>query len=115
MASRSELLSQTLAHAQRYLDGVASRPVRAMATTAELREALAATTPLPDAGEPAAAVIDRLAAAGAVGTVASQGPRFFGFVIGGSLPAATAADWLVSTWDQNSGVFVLSPLVSFAV
>jgi glutamate/tyrosine decarboxylase-like PLP-dependent enzyme len=112
MASRSELLSQTLAHAQRYLDGVSQRPVRATASAAELRALLAATAPLPDAGEPAAAVIDRLAAAGATGTVATQGPRFFGFVVGGSLPAATAADWLVSAWDQNPGVFVLSPLVS---
>nr|MBA3887935.1 aspartate aminotransferase family protein [Acidobacteriota bacterium] len=42
----------------------------------------------------------------------TQGPRFFGFVVGGSLPAATAADWLVSAWDQNAGLYVLSPLVS---
>jgi glutamate/tyrosine decarboxylase-like PLP-dependent enzyme len=44
--------------------------------------------------------------------VATQGPRFFGFVVGGSRPEATAADWLVSAWDQNAGLFVLSPLVS---
>jgi glutamate/tyrosine decarboxylase-like PLP-dependent enzyme len=73
---------------------------------------LGATESLPQSGEPAAEVIDRLAAAGLTGTVATQGPRFFGFVVGGSLPVATAADWLVSTWDQNVGIFVLSPTVS---
>ena len=112
MSSTSELLSRTLGHAERYLDTLASRPVHATATAAELRRMLSATEPLPATGESPASVIDRLAAAGVVGTVASQGPRFFGFVTGGSLPAATAADWLVSTWDQNPGVFVLSPLVS---
>ena len=49
---------------------------------------------------------------GCAGTVATQGPRYFGFVVGGSLPVATAADWLVSAWDQNSGIYALSPLVS---
>jgi glutamate/tyrosine decarboxylase-like PLP-dependent enzyme len=58
---------------------------------------------LPQTGEPAASVIDALARAGATGTVATQGPRYFGFVVGGSVPAATAADWLVSAWDQNAG------------
>ena len=48
----------------------------------------------------------------ASGPMATQGPRYFGFVVGGSFPVATAADWLVSAWDQNCGIFALSPLVS---
>ncbi|HUF48974.1 MAG TPA: aminotransferase class V-fold PLP-dependent enzyme [Vicinamibacterales bacterium] len=89
---------------------MADRQVGAIATGGELRAALGG--PMPDRGEPAPDVIDRLAAAGLTGTVATQGPRFFGFVVGGSRPEATAADWLVSAWDQNAGIFVLSPVVS---
>jgi glutamate/tyrosine decarboxylase-like PLP-dependent enzyme len=69
---------------------------------------------LPEDGVGAEAVTDLLAGLGMSATVASAGPRYFGFVVGGSLPAAVAADWLVSTWDQNSGIYVLSPLVSVA-
>jgi len=108
----TDLFAHTARHARKYLDDVAARPVRAIATAPELRDALLATSPLPAAGEPAAAVIDRLASAAERGTVATQGPRFFGFVVGGSQPVAIAADWLVSTWDQNAGIFVLSPLIS---
>ena len=93
-----------------YLEGVADRPVRALATSAELR--LMLDVPLTGAGEPADLVINRLADAGLRGTTASQGPRYFGFVVGGSLPVATAADWLVSAWDQNCGIYTLSPIVS---
>jgi glutamate/tyrosine decarboxylase-like PLP-dependent enzyme len=97
-------------HAAAYLDTVDERPVVATATAAELRQALGG--PLPAAGQDPVEIIDRLARAGATGTVATQGPRYFGFVVGGSMPAALGADWLVSTWDQNAGIYVLSPLVS---
>src|SRR5438132_11382721 len=72
-----------------------------------MREALGG--PLPEQGEPAARVVEELASKADPGIVASGGPRFFGFVIGGSVPAALAADWLTTAWDQNAGLFVLSP------
>lgn len=76
-------------------------------TYAELRAALDGG--LPDEGEPTEAVIDRLVRAAEPGLVASAGPRYFGFVIGGSLPAAVAADWLAAAWDQNAGLYATSP------
>ena len=105
-----DVLNAAATHAIDYLAGVADRPVKAGMTSAELRSALGGD--LPKAGEPARQVIDRLAAAATKGTVATAGPRYFGFVVGGSVPAAVGADWLVSAWDQNSGIFALSPLVS---
>jgi glutamate/tyrosine decarboxylase-like PLP-dependent enzyme len=54
-------------------------------------------------------VLERLAAAADPGLVASPGPRFFGFVVGGTLPVAIAADWMTSAWDQNAGLEVLAP------
>ncbi len=65
--------------------------------------------PLPESGEDPRDVIERLAAAVGPATVASPGPRYFGFVTGGALPAALAADWLVSAWDQNAFSLVSSP------
>ncbi len=107
-----KLLTQTAAHAQKYLDSLQTRIVRETATQAELVAMLGG--PLPEQGEDALALIDRLAAAGEVGTVATGGPRYFGFVVGGALPASQAADWLTTTWDQNAGIYVLAPVNSVA-
>jgi glutamate/tyrosine decarboxylase-like PLP-dependent enzyme len=65
--------------------------------------------PLREAGDDPLAALDSLAHGADRGIVATAGPRYFGFVVGGSLPAALAADWLVSAWDQNAALNVLSP------
>ncbi len=78
----------------------------------ELRARLA--RPLSDDGEDPRTVVEDLARDVEPGLVASGGPRYFGFVIGGSLPVAVAADWLTSAWDQNGGGYVASPALSVA-
>jgi glutamate/tyrosine decarboxylase-like PLP-dependent enzyme len=65
--------------------------------------------PLPEIGEDSRLIIESMARAAEPGLVASNGPRYFGFVTGGSLPAALAADWLTSAWDQNASLHVMSP------
>lgn len=109
-ARDSDVLNLAASHAIEYLDQVDGRPVKATATSAELRAALGGA--LTKTGDHPDKVIDALAAAGLTGTIATAGPRYFGFVVGGSVPAAVAADWLVSAWDQNCGIYALSPIVS---
>ena len=106
----ASLLESTQRHASAWFASLAKRPVRATTTPAELREIFGG--PLPEHGTDADALIETLGNAGMRGTVATAGPRYFGFVIGGSVPAAVAADWLVSCWDQNGAVYAMSPLVS---
>jgi glutamate/tyrosine decarboxylase-like PLP-dependent enzyme len=110
VTARSELLARAARHAERYLDTIHERPVGAMVSGDALRRLL--RRPLAEDGEDNGQIVDDLAQAGQVGTTASQGPRYFGFVTGGSLPIATAADWLVSAWDQNAQMYVMSPLAA---
>ena len=88
--------------ARAFVAGLPSRPVHATASLETLRARFGG--PLPDEGEDAAAVVDALAANAEGGLIGSAGPRYFGFVIGGGLPAAVGADWLTSAWDQNAGL-----------
>jgi glutamate/tyrosine decarboxylase-like PLP-dependent enzyme len=101
------LLEETAGIAADYLERIPDRPVGWSAGVDELRSSLGG--PLPELPSDPRAVIDELAAAAEPGLVASPGGRYFGFVIGGTLPAALAADWLTSAWDQNSGLYVCGP------
>ena len=80
------------------------------ADLAELRAALGG--PLPERPLDPREVVAELATAAEPGVVASSGGRYFGFVVGGATPAALAADWLTSAWDQNAGLYVLGPAAS---
>ncbi len=104
------LLARTHALASRYLDGVADRPVGATAARADLLRRLGGS--LPDEGADGVRVIEDLARLAEPGLVASAGPRYFGFVTGGAVPVAVAADWLGTAWDQNGAMYVMSPAVA---
>src|SRR5215470_16670814 len=103
-------LDRALTHARTWFGSLGRRPVRPTASLEALQSSFGGE--LPEQGEDPAAVLDLLARAGEPGLMATAGPRFFGFVIGGSQPVALAADWLTSAWDQNVGLYVASPTVA---
>jgi glutamate/tyrosine decarboxylase-like PLP-dependent enzyme len=101
------LLAKTAAQAAGYLSSLDQRPVGVRADHSELLARFGG--PLPEKPTDADTVVDDLARAADPGLIGSAGPRYYGFVVGGSLPSALAADWLTSVWDQNAGGYVLSP------
>jgi len=110
VSDTGDLLRRTAELAADYIDSLGERPVFPDVTPEQLRKALGG--PLPDGPIPAEQVIDELAAGAEPGLVAMGSGRYFGFVIGGALPAALAADWLTSAWDQNAGLYVGGPSAS---
>ncbi|HEV8348199.1 MAG TPA: pyridoxal-dependent decarboxylase [Vicinamibacterales bacterium] len=105
--AEEDALSHALSVARAYIASRGDRPVWPTVTLDDLRAALGGPLPV----DPAAPqhVIDALARAVEPGLVATTGPRYFGFVTGGALPATVAAEWLTTTWDQNTCLFVMSP------
>jgi len=110
MSDVRELLRRTAEIAADYVESLDERPVFPDVTPEQLREALGG--PLPDEPLDPAQVVVELAEHAGPGVVATGSGRYFGFVIGGGLPAALAADWLTSAWDQNAGLYAAGPSAS---
>lgn len=106
-----ELLDAAAERAGHYLDTLDERSV--VPDPAALEQLSRLGGPLPEESMEAAAVLALLDEAGSPATVASAGGRYFGFVTGGSLPAALAANWLAGAWDQNAGLTVMSPVAAY--
>jgi glutamate/tyrosine decarboxylase-like PLP-dependent enzyme len=102
-----ELLRETADHAADFLESLPDRPVFPDVDAGKLLDRLGG--PVPEGPEDPRHVVAELAEVGGEAAVAIPGPRYFGFVIGGALPAALAADWLTSVWDQNAGLWIAGP------
>src|SRR3954469_21486594 len=107
-----DALARAEEHAIEWLGSVNERNVGPTAPIDELLTAFGG--PLPDGPTDPGAVVDELARLAEPGLMAMPSGRFFGWVIGGTLPAALGADWLVSSWDQNAGMRYASPAVAAA-
>jgi len=105
-------LDRALAHTRSWLHSLPERTVPPDASADDLRAQFGGA--LPDGPMGAAEVVDRLAALAEPGLMAMPSGRFFGWVIGGTLPAALAADWLTSAWDQNNGMRYATPATAAA-
>ena len=105
-----ELLNRTAAHAADFLESLDERAIAQPVEVDELRSRLGG--PLPDGPTDPVDVLDGLVQAADEGIVATPSGRFFGFVLGGAIPAALAADWMSSAWDQNAGLYVSGPSAS---
>ncbi len=100
-------LDRAAQHAKDWLGSLPGRQVKPRRTADDFEADFGG--PLPTEGMPPSEVVDFLAAHAEPGLMAMQSGRFFGWVIGGTLPAAMAADWLVTAWDQNTGLLFATP------
>ena len=107
-----DVLHRAQSHALAHLAVRNDQPIGASATAMELRARLG--RPLTAEGTPACQVIDDLVADVAGGLHGTNTGRFYGWVIGGALPASLAADWLTSAWDQNAAMFAVAPAAAIA-
>ena len=110
--SERELLRAAADYAADFLDSLGDRPIRAEADVEELYDALGG--PLPEEGLDDRGVLASLVESVEPGLVGIPSGRYFGFVIGGAVPAALAADWMTSAWDQNSGLYAGGPSAAVA-
>src|SRR5215207_415204 len=112
MNDERKILERVLEEATGFLDGLSGRRVAARTDVEGVAAAL--RRPLPDEGVEPLEVVEELIAGAEPGLVAMPSGRFFGWVIGGVLPATLAAAWLTSTWDQNAGMLASSPAAAGA-
>lgn len=101
------LLATAAERAIRYLEDVETRSVAP--SNAAVARLASLDVPLPNEPTSPEVVLQQLDELGSPATMAMAGPRFFGFVIGGSLPATVAASWLTTVWDQNSALYNVTP------
>ena len=105
-----KLLEETADRAARYIAGLSNRGVAPLPADVARLETLGGA--LPESPSDPSEVLALLDDIGSPATVATAGGRYFGFVIGGSLPAAVAANWLAGAWDQNAAMQVMSPVAA---
>jgi glutamate/tyrosine decarboxylase-like PLP-dependent enzyme len=105
-----ELLSDVASRASDYLAGINKRPVAPSGEAIARLQELGG--PLPDAAANPAELLALLDEIGSPATVATTGGRYFGFVVGGALPASLAANWLAGAWDQNAAMQIMSPVAA---
>ncbi len=112
MTDERKILERVLEEATAFLDGLPDRRVAARTDVDGVAAAL--RRPLPDEGVEPLEAVEELIAGAEPGILAIPSGRFFGWVMGGVLPATLAADWLTSAWDQNAGLLVSSPAAAGA-
>jgi glutamate/tyrosine decarboxylase-like PLP-dependent enzyme len=110
LSKRDALLRQAAETARKYVQGIGER--RISPNEKELDDLAKFREPFPNAPGDPMQILEKLNEIGSPATMATTGGRYFGFVIGGTLPASLAANWLAGAWDQNAALRVMSPVAA---